>query len=152
MIFWWIITLLHCLSIYFQLLRILVWIHSWMIIVSVSRLRIGARVRFPLCSSSRRRLECQACKYHKFILDLRLAHFREFRFFYDTWVQLTQNWVHYFKSFSRVKLTQDEKVRFIKKMNWNIIKLSCFHSFLRMYAYNKPDGLFITLYRTIFCV
>ena len=58
------------------------------------------------------------CKAHKFVCmfhkpKLRLTHFwwlgfcMKFKF-----TEITQVWVHYFKSFSRLKSTQDEKVHY----------------------------------------
>ena len=45
--------------------------------------------------------------------------------------QTTQVWVHYFKSFSRVKATQDEKMRFFKEIELNLTNLiSYFYFFI----------------------
>ena len=52
--------------------------------------------------------------------------------------QITQIWVHYFKSFNRLQSTQDEKARFIKGNELKLTQVNLF-SFLFLREYTKID-------------
>ena len=108
-------------------------------------MKVEARVRIPFHCSDRCEHGRQAQKsYSKFKLKLRIERSHVFRFFILmklVFIQITQAWEHYFKSFNRVQSIQNEKARFIKG---NELKLSFFHPFfLREYVYTYFFSLII---------
>ena len=142
MIFWWVTTLLSRLSMFFPLFRfncelVAEWLKQS---ASGSMLQMEVRVRLPCCCSSSCGAEFQAqnscCTFYKFKRKLRLSQFLLFWYFFMRleFIQRTQDWVHCFKSFNRVKSTQDEKARFIKgnKLKLTQVELFSFLFFKRV--------------------